>query len=68
MLMVGSGPVVTKKGQTPMSQVLSAPRASDATGRIPLLDIGPYLAGVPGARADLARAIERTCHCEKSCP
>src|SRR5665213_1671302 len=45
----------------PMSQVLSAPRASDATGRIPLLDIGPYLAGAPGARADLARAIERTC-------
>ena len=44
-----------------MSQVLSAPRASDATGRIPLLDIGPYLAGEPGARAALARAVERTC-------
>ena len=44
-----------------MSQTLSAPRASDATGRIPLLDIGPYLAGEPGARLALARAIERTC-------
>src|ERR1700682_1756653 len=44
-----------------MSQVLSTPRASDATGRIPLLDIGPYLHGEPGARAALARAVERTC-------
>src|ERR1700733_9842421 len=44
-----------------MSQVLSASRASDASGRIPLLDIGPYLAGEPGARASLARAIESTC-------
>ena len=49
-----------------MSQVLSTPRAPDshapgATGRIPLLDIGPYLAGEPGARATLSRAIERTC-------
>lgn len=44
-----------------MSQVLSAPRASDAAGRIPLLDIGPYLANEPGARAALARAVERTC-------
>ena len=44
-----------------MSQVLSMPRAADAAGRIPLLDIGPYLAGEPGARATLARAIERTC-------
>jgi isopenicillin N synthase-like dioxygenase len=44
-----------------MSQVLSAPRASDATGRIPLLDIGPYLAGEPGARTALALAIELTC-------
>lgn len=44
-----------------MSQVVSAPHAADATGRIPLLDIGPYLAGAPGARAELARAIERTC-------
>ena len=47
-----------------MSQVL--PRASDAptsgaTGRIPLLDIRSYLAGAPGARAELARAIDRTC-------
>jgi isopenicillin N synthase-like dioxygenase len=44
-----------------MNQLLAAPRATDATGRIPLLDIGPYLAGEPGARATLARAIERTC-------
>ena len=44
-----------------MSQVLSAPRASDAAGRIPLLDIGPYLANEPGARAALARAVEHTC-------
>ena len=44
-----------------MSQVLSPPRASDATGRIPLLDIGPYLAGEPGARAALGRAVEKTC-------
>ncbi|MSP01207.1 MAG: isopenicillin N synthase family oxygenase [Acetobacteraceae bacterium] len=44
-----------------MSQVLSAPRASDATGRIPLLDIGPYLAGAPGARAALANSIDKTC-------
>jgi len=44
-----------------MSQVLSPPRASDATDRIPLLDIGPYLAGEPGARAALGRAVEKTC-------
>ncbi len=30
-------------------------------GRIPVLDIGPYLAGVPGAAAPLARAIAGTC-------
>ena len=44
-----------------MSQILPVPRAADATGRIPLLDIGPYLAGAPGARAALAYAIELTC-------
>src|SRR5258708_17788686 len=44
-----------------MSQVLSPPRAADATGRIPLLDIGPYLAGDAGARVTVARASERTC-------
>src|SRR5580704_15275069 len=32
-----------------------------ATGRIPVLDIGPYLGGDPGAMAPLARAIARTC-------
>ena len=31
------------------------------TGRIPVLDIGPYLAGEPGAAAPLARAVARTC-------
>jgi isopenicillin N synthase-like dioxygenase len=44
-----------------MSQVLSTSRPSAADGRIPLLDIGPYLAGEPGARSELARAVERTC-------
>jgi isopenicillin N synthase-like dioxygenase len=44
-----------------MSQTLAVPRASDAAERIPLLDIGPYLAGATGARAELARAIECTC-------
>jgi len=34
--------------------------APDA-GRIPVLDVGPYLAGEPGAAAPLARAIARTC-------
>jgi isopenicillin N synthase-like dioxygenase len=34
--------------------------ASDQ-GRIPVLDIGPYLAGDAGAAASLARAIARTC-------
>jgi isopenicillin N synthase-like dioxygenase len=32
-----------------------------AQGRIPVLDIGPFLAGEPGAAAPLARAIARTC-------
>ena len=30
-------------------------------GRIPVLDIGPYLAGDPGAAAPLARAFARAC-------
>src|SRR5258708_3536093 len=29
--------------------------------RIPVLDIGPFLAGEPGAAAPLSRAIARTC-------
>ncbi|HEX2940642.1 MAG TPA: 2-oxoglutarate and iron-dependent oxygenase domain-containing protein [Rhodopila sp.] len=32
-----------------------------ASERIPVLDIGPYLAGVPGARAHLAEVVARTC-------
>jgi isopenicillin N synthase-like dioxygenase len=39
---------------------LPATAASDH-GRIPVLDIGPYLAGDAGAAAPLARAIARTC-------
>ena len=34
---------------------------SSAQGRIPVLDIGAYLAGEAGAAAPLARAIARTC-------
>ena len=35
--------------------------AASGHDRIPVLDIGPYLAGDPGAAAPLARAIARTC-------
>src|SRR5436305_12099318 len=35
--------------------------ANSDQGRIPVLDIGPYLAGDAGAAAPLARAIARTC-------
>jgi len=34
---------------------------SSREGRIPVLDIGAYLAGEAGAAAPLARAIARTC-------
>ncbi|MGH7096095.1 MAG: isopenicillin N synthase family dioxygenase [Stellaceae bacterium] len=40
----------------PSSTVTASPH-----GRIPVLDIGPYLAGAPGAAAVLARAFARTC-------
>jgi isopenicillin N synthase-like dioxygenase len=40
---------------------LSSTVAAAAHGRIPVLDIGPYLAGDAGAAAPLARAIARTC-------
>jgi isopenicillin N synthase-like dioxygenase len=30
-------------------------------GRIPVLDLGPYLAGAPGAREELARHVARSC-------
>ncbi|HQT76726.1 MAG: hypothetical protein B7Z80_15030 [Rhodospirillales bacterium 20-64-7] len=32
-----------------------------ASERIPVLDVGPYLAGAPGARDRLAEAVARTC-------
>ena len=35
--------------------------SGSALGRIPVLDIGPFLSGTPGAAAPLARAIARTC-------
>src|SRR5215207_9012165 len=41
---------------------LAVPAADASTdGRIPVLDIGPFLAGKPGASAPLARAVARTC-------
>src|SRR4051794_37589649 len=40
---------------------LSPAVAASEHGRIPVLDIGPYLAGDAGAVAPLARAIARTC-------
>src|SRR5271155_50476 len=43
----------------------TAAQLRDATtsglGRIPVLDIGPYLGGDPGAAAPLARAVAHTC-------
>jgi isopenicillin N synthase-like dioxygenase len=45
-----------------MSAVALSPAVAAADdGRIPVLDIGPYLAGETGAAAPLARAISRTC-------
>jgi isopenicillin N synthase-like dioxygenase len=38
-----------------------APSAVSDQGRIPVLDIGPFLAGEPDAKAPLARAVARTC-------
>src|SRR5438477_308825 len=37
------------------------PDTITTTSRIPVLDIGPYLAGEPGALPPLAVAIARTC-------
>lgn len=34
---------------------------TDADGRIPVLDVGPFLAGAPGAAATLGDAVKRTC-------
>ncbi len=38
-----------------------APNAVSGQGRIPVLDIGPFLAGEPDAAARLAHAVARTC-------
>ena len=38
-----------------------APSAVSGQGRIPVLDIGPFLAGEPDAAAPLARAVARAC-------
>src|SRR5712671_3656411 len=40
---------------------LSSAASASEHGRIPVLDLGPYLAGDAGAAAPLARAIARTC-------
>jgi len=45
-----------------MSAVALSPAvAASGRGRIPVLDIGPYLAGDAGAAAPLARAFARAC-------
>lgn len=44
-----------------MSQSLAAPSVRSAAERIPVLDVGPYLAGAPGAREALAEQVDRTC-------
>src|SRR6516164_3631746 len=50
------------RGNDEMSAVAPFPAvAASGHGRIPVLDIGPYLAGEPGAAAPLARAIACTC-------
>jgi len=36
--------------------------AATAVSEIPVLDLGPYLAGVPGAREALARDLARIQH------
>ena len=46
---------------------LSPAVAASEHGRIPVLDIGPYLAGDSGAVAPLARAIARTCEDGMAC-
>ena len=40
---------------------LASVAAGAEHGRIPVLDIGPFLAGTPGALDALARAVARTC-------
>jgi isopenicillin N synthase-like dioxygenase len=45
-----------------MSQTLSPPAIAPVSDRIPVLDIGDYLAGRPGARAALSEQIAKACH------
>ena len=44
-----------------MSEVAIVDRTVSDRGRIPVLDIGPLLAGEPGACGALARTVARTC-------
>jgi isopenicillin N synthase-like dioxygenase len=44
-----------------MSSSSTTDQAGAATGRIPVLDIGPFLAGEPGALSALARHVARSC-------
>ena len=46
---------------TAVSQTLPAPPILRSVDRIPVLDIGPFLSGAPGAREALAEAVARTC-------
>ena len=44
-----------------MSQTLSAPHLARVVDRIPVLDVAPFLAGAPGARAALAARFAAAC-------
>ncbi len=45
-----------------MSQTLVPPPVAPVSDRIPVIDIGDYLAGKPGARAALADQFGKACH------
>src|SRR5262245_56651958 len=57
------GGSLTSRGilRNPDMSLAAAKTESPAPGRIPVLDIAAYLAGVAGAAGPLARAIARTC-------
>ena len=44
-----------------MSQTLTAPSVARESDRIPVLDVAPFLAGIPGAREALAKQFARAC-------